>query len=172
LQEGEEEHLGWEMGVRTLLQPFYAPWSPTNRTSPHSKLPFFTPDNKTLPDGTKHRGDLFSLLGPDRPDYRWLIVGPKFSGSAFHIDPNCTHAWNMPVIGRKLWVFYPPGVEPPGVRVRDGVDEVVMPVSLGEWVLSFWDEHKRRLKEGGKDGPLEVRETDKEAPLAYLYNQL
>jgi len=99
-------------------------------------MPWFTEVEREIEDGSTHRGDLFNLLGEDRPDWRWLIVGPVYSGSAFHIDPNCTHAWNMPVKGRKLWVFYPPGIEPPGVRVRDGGDEVVMPVSLGEVRLS------------------------------------
>ena len=34
--------------------------------------------------------DLFGLLGRDRPDSRWLIVGPERSGSTFHKDPNAT----------------------------------------------------------------------------------
>jgi hypothetical protein len=39
--------------------------------------------------------DLFEALGEEaRPDYRWLIIGPKGSGSSFHVDPNATSAWN------------------------------------------------------------------------------
>lgn len=34
--------------------------------------------------------DLFSVLGDQRPDSRWLIVGPERSGSTFHKDPNAT----------------------------------------------------------------------------------
>ena len=34
--------------------------------------------------------DLFSVLGAQRPDSRWLIVGPERSGSTFHKDPNAT----------------------------------------------------------------------------------
>ncbi len=34
--------------------------------------------------------DLFSVLGEQRPDSRWLIVGPERSGSTFHKDPNAT----------------------------------------------------------------------------------
>ena len=29
-----------------------------------------------------------SVLGTERPDWRWLIIGPARSGSAFHVDPN------------------------------------------------------------------------------------
>lgn len=32
--------------------------------------------------------DFFSVLGDQRPDHRWLIVGPERSGSTFHKDPN------------------------------------------------------------------------------------
>ena len=35
-----------------------------------------------IPDLFKE--DLFTLLGKARPDHRWLIVGPKRSGSTFH----------------------------------------------------------------------------------------
>ncbi|KAI1808301.1 hypothetical protein F4811DRAFT_501883 [Daldinia bambusicola] len=38
--------------------------------------------------------DLFELLGKERPAHRWLIIGPKRSGSTFHKDPNATSAWN------------------------------------------------------------------------------
>ena len=34
--------------------------------------------------------DLFAALGDQRPDNRWLIVGPERSGSTFHKDPNAT----------------------------------------------------------------------------------
>ncbi len=34
--------------------------------------------------------DLFVVLGEQRPDSRWLIVGPERSGSTFHKDPNAT----------------------------------------------------------------------------------
>ena len=44
-------------------------------------------------DEAPHGHDLFSLLGKGkRPDHRWIIIGPKRSGSSFHIDPNATHA--------------------------------------------------------------------------------
>ena len=103
-----------------------------------------------LDPSAPHGHDLFSLLGESRrPDYRWIIVGPKRSGSSFHIDPNCTHAWNVPVVGRKLWIFYPPGVNPPGVFPSANGDDVAMPISIGEWFLTYWEEHCKR-----RDSPL------------------
>ncbi|KAK1296634.1 F-box protein [Acorus calamus] len=35
------------------------------------------------------REDLFAILGPERPDHKWVIVGPQGSGSSsFHVVPN------------------------------------------------------------------------------------
>lgn len=77
--------------------------------------------------------DLFAALGDEaRPDHRWLIVGPKGSGSSFHVDPNATSAWNAVVRGAKKWLLYPPGVTPPGVHVSADGAEVAAPVSLME----------------------------------------
>lgn len=36
--------------------------------------------------------DLFDVLGNQRPDRRWLIIGPARSGSTFHKDPNATRS--------------------------------------------------------------------------------
>lgn len=36
--------------------------------------------------------DLFDVLDNQRPDRRWLIIGPKRSGSTFHKDPNATRS--------------------------------------------------------------------------------
>jgi hypothetical protein len=47
--------------------------------------------------------DFFELLGDQRPDHRWLIVGPARSGSTFHKDPNATSAWNAVIRGSKYW---------------------------------------------------------------------
>jgi Uncharacterized conserved protein len=112
--------------------------------------PYF--DNDAL-----HGHDLFALLGEySRPDYRWIIIGPKRSGSNFHIDPNATHAWNAPIKGRKRWIFYPPGVNPPGVYPSPSGDDVIMPISLGEWFLTHWNDHvKQRSNPDKSKRPLE-----------------
>lgn len=60
--------------------------------------------------------DLFELMEEDdRPDYRWLLIGPNGSGSPFHTDPHDSSAWNAVVEGIKRVSFYPPSVIPPGV---------------------------------------------------------
>lgn len=100
--------------------------------------------------------DLMSLLGEGaRPDHTWLIVGPLRSGSAFHMDPNATHAWNVSIVGRKRWIFYPPGVTPPGVHPSPNGDHVAMPISLGEWILNFWNEHVARYRDVPSRRPME-----------------
>jgi len=53
--------------------------------------------------------DLFCTLRADlRPDYRWLIIGPKGSGTYLHVDPLCTSAWNTLISGYKKWVILEP----------------------------------------------------------------
>lgn len=91
--------------------------------------------------------DLFDLLGEDRPDFRWIIIGNHRTGSRWHIDPNKTCAWNAVVRGRKKWMLLPPGCPPPGVRPsRDGAD-VTQPVSLVEWFSLFYEELRRCVEQ-------------------------
>lgn len=63
----------------------------------------FHPDLcRTMPfwDPAHPQHDLLKYLGEGaRPDHTWWIVGPRRSGSVFHIDPNATHAWNAAVLG-------------------------------------------------------------------------
>lgn len=102
--------------------------------------------------------DLFRLLGEgQRPDYKWVVAGPARSGSIFHIDPNQTNAWNVLLTGHKKWIFYPPGVSPPGVQSSPDGAEVVVPVSTGEWLLTFWAFHQEaRMHPDPSKRPLEA----------------
>lgn len=86
--------------------------------------------------------DLFGLLGDERPDYRWIIIGPAGSGSSFHIDPNSTSAWNAVIKGRKKWILFPPDVVPPGVHPSSDGAEVACPVSIMEWFMNFYNSTK------------------------------
>lgn len=102
----------------------------------------------TVPDHFA-RDDYFRVLGNERPKYRWLIAGPHRGGSAFHVDPNYTHAWNANLTGRKRWFFFPPSCPPPGVVPSGDMTEVATPVSLTEWLLNFYDETVNKLKHQG-----------------------
>lgn len=90
--------------------------------------------------------DLFSVLGTERPDYRWLIAGPKRSGSVFHLDPNATCAWNAVLTGRKKWVLFPPSCPPPGVHASADGSEVATATSGMEWLLDFYDASRKESR--------------------------
>eukprot|EP00802_Teleaulax_amphioxeia_P005967 Tamp_05971.p1 GENE.Tamp_05971~~Tamp_05971.p1 ORF type:complete len:538 (+),score=107.72 Tamp_05971:33-1616(+) len=82
--------------------------------------------------------DLFSVLEEERPDWRWLIMGPARSGSAFHVDPNQTSAWNAVITGRKKWIMWPPHYHPPGVWPSADETETTSPASITEWFLNWY----------------------------------
>ncbi|KAH8815096.1 putative F-box and JmjC domain protein [Xylogone sp. PMI_703] len=84
--------------------------------------------------------DLFAVLGDNRPDDKWLIIGPARSGSTYHKDPNATSAWNAVLRGSKYWIMFPSGRNippPPGVFVSEDQSEVTSPLSIAEWLLEF-----------------------------------
>jgi hypothetical protein len=63
------------------------------------------------------------------------VGGGGVSGGA---DPNATSAWNGLISGRKKWIFYPPHVTPPGVFPSADHSEVVAPVSVTDWLLTYY----------------------------------
>lgn len=84
--------------------------------------------------------DLFAVLGDHRPDCRWMIMGPKRSGSTFHKDPNATSAWNAVLTGSKYWLMFPSSANlppPPGVILSDDQSEITSPLSIAEYLLTF-----------------------------------
>ncbi|KAF4594791.1 cyclin F-box/Jumonji domain-containing protein [Ophiocordyceps camponoti-floridani] len=87
--------------------------------------------------------DLLEVLGMERPAHRWLIAGPKRSGSTFHKDPNGTSAWNAVIQGAKYWIMFPPAACVPGVYVSADSSEVTSPLSIAEWLLTFHREARR-----------------------------
>jgi Cupin-like domain/F-box-like len=114
-------------------QPLYLFDSGFARKAPQLAADYTVPDY--------FADDLFQHLGEDmRPHYRWLIVGPKHSGSSFHKDPNATSAWNACVYGSKKWILFPPNTPPPGVHPTADESDVTAPLSVMEWYLNFYDE--------------------------------
>ena len=87
--------------------------------------------------------DLFTLLRDQRPEHRWLIIGPERSGSTFHKDPNATSAWNAVIRGSKYWIMFPRSVLPPGVHMSEDQSEVTSPLSIAEWLLTFHNEARQ-----------------------------
>lgn len=97
--------------------------------------------------------DLFSVLGPSRPDCRWLILGPGRSGSTFHKDPNATSAWNAVLTGSKYWLMFPSGgahAAPPGIILSEDHSEITAPLSIAEYLLTFHE--LARATPGAKEG--------------------
>ncbi|CAG8793341.1 12830_t:CDS:2, partial [Acaulospora morrowiae] len=87
--------------------------------------------------------DFFNVFCKDRPDYRWIIIGPSRSGSTFHKDPNSTSAWNAVITGSKKWIMYPPNILPPGVFTSPDEAEVTAPVSLMEWYANYYEKKQK-----------------------------
>ena len=54
---------------------------------------------------------------PSRPPHRWVLIGAERSGSAPHVDPDASAAWNTLVSGQKRWFFFPPSVSEEDVYV-------------------------------------------------------
>ena len=44
-------------------------------------------------------------------DYKFVYIGPKDSWTPFHYDVFGSFSWSANVVGRKHWIFVPPGQE-------------------------------------------------------------
>eukprot|EP00013_Stygamoeba_regulata_P012155 CAMPEP_0177676296 /NCGR_PEP_ID=MMETSP0447-20121125/27709_1 /TAXON_ID=0 /ORGANISM="Stygamoeba regulata, Strain BSH-02190019" /LENGTH=500 /DNA_ID=CAMNT_0019184841 /DNA_START=262 /DNA_END=1761 /DNA_ORIENTATION=+ len=94
--------------------------------------------------------DLLNYLDDDiRPVHRWILIGPRRSGSKFHVDPIGSSAWNALVYGKKRWALYPPGVAPLGTKPVWRDEEFESDVESLQWYLEVYP----HLKD--EDKPLE-----------------
>ena len=90
-----------------IFDSMYSDKAPTQLLQEYAVPPYFAED-------------LLALVGEHRrPPYRWMLLGPRRSGTNVHIDPLATSAWNTLLYGRKRWVFFEPGVPREVVRGRD-----------------------------------------------------
>jgi len=88
--------------------------------------------------------DLYSLVGEKRrPPYRWMLLGPKRSGSSMHIDPLATSAWNSIISGRKRWVLFPPGMPKSVVKPKAWMDKPDREAI--DWFLLHYKDVKKGL---------------------------
>lgn len=115
------------------------------------------------------RADYFNLLNDDpevRPAFRWILVGPERSGSTFHKDPNHTSAWNALISGEKKWIMYPIEQVPPGVFPSTNGAEVATPISVCEWFINNYSEHRRKVDEYEEQKRYDRMQRDRQAKLA------
>eukprot|EP00743_Colponemidia_sp_Colp-15_P009092 GILK01009918.1.p1 GENE.GILK01009918.1~~GILK01009918.1.p1 ORF type:complete len:872 (+),score=148.00 GILK01009918.1:352-2616(+) len=99
--------------------------------------------------------DFFSVLDEQRPDYRWLVIGPRRSGTGWHVDPIQTSAWNSLISGVKRWAIYPPSFVPPGMSMSPSANTLGPFSTEGEvtplqWFLDVYPTLSEDLK------PLEI----------------
>jgi len=99
----------------------------------------------TIPPSMSGRHDLFAscplLLEPQvqndvpqRPPYRWVLIGVPGTGGRVHTDHAGTSAWNAVVVGRKRWVFFHP--DTPGHLLED------LEEGHPDERSDFWYQHK------------------------------
>ena len=67
--------------------------------------------------------DLMSLLGVNRPPWRWFALGAGGSGCDVHQDPINTCSWNVVVHGVKRWAFLHPSLSAKDVGLDTLVDD-------------------------------------------------
>ena len=74
-------------------------------------------------------------------DYRFVYIGPKGSWTPFHTDVFGSYSWSANIVGKKRWIFLPPGEER---KLKD---------KLGNLVYDVESEEAKELEE--KNGPIQ-----------------
>ena len=80
--------------------------------------------------------DYMAYLGRGhRPPWKWLLIGPKNSGTALHVDPLGTSAWNSLLFGEKIWLLFPP--ETPA-ELLQSTQSVSYCKEACDWIISMY----------------------------------
>jgi len=98
--------------------------------------------------------DLTPELRSAFPLNRFFCIGGERTGSALHVDPHFTSAWNTLLCGEKRWVLFPPGTDS---------KEIGVPVTLQDKVAtpcSYWwhDWYPKLAAANGPGARLGMRE--------------
>lgn len=62
-------------------------------------------------------------------DYRFVYIGPKGSWTPFHTDVFGSYSWSANIVGKKRWIFFPPGEE---LKLKDKFGNLVYDVESKE----------------------------------------
>eukprot|EP00092_Neocalanus_flemingeri_P001131 GFUD01001205.1.p1 GENE.GFUD01001205.1~~GFUD01001205.1.p1 ORF type:complete len:416 (+),score=87.05 GFUD01001205.1:31-1278(+) len=65
----------------------------------------------------------------EKSDYRFVYIGPKGSWTPFHTDVFGSYSWSANIVGKKKWIFYPPGEEK---KLKDNLGNLVYDVESEE----------------------------------------
>ena len=96
------------------------------------------------------------------PRYRWLLIGERGSGSAVHLDPAGTTAFNALIVGSKKWVFFPPDTPRSLLCPDRPPSSGKKAYSAEEWFRTIYP----RLAASGESGRLEV--TQRAGEIVYV----
>ncbi|EER44653.1 JmjC domain-containing protein [Histoplasma capsulatum H143] len=122
--------------AETLVEKMEKMNLPTVSTTTTTATTQPQPSESAYTPPTPFAEDLFSVLGPDRPDHRWLIIGPPRSAAPSQ-GPHDT-ALERVCAARSAGAGAGPALpSPPGVYVSADHSEVTSPLSIAEWFVGF-----------------------------------